>query len=227
MVSDSSLLWVCICTNIIPVNLSRNLNLWLYQGPHSPLGHVALGCIIAILSRYRVFVAGWSQHQWRGFERAEAYLRRCCEVAQRYPREMNPRPPVTVLLREMQVGRWNFWIFAWWEMTSLDNFANLSMKLVLPSSLTSSMPYKSLLQTILHCYSDIAWACIPLLLDLGRPPGFGFKTTCILALAGTASLSLDRWVKQHCLSCPYVLGMKVLSLNKSSWLNIQINVLSH
>lgn len=37
-----------------------------------------------------------------------------------------------------------------------DNFANLSMKLVVPSSLTLSMLYESLLQTILYCYSDTA-----------------------------------------------------------------------
>lgn len=37
-----------------------------------------------------------------------------------------------------------------------DNFANLSVKLLVPSSLTLSMPYKSLLQTIPYCYSDIA-----------------------------------------------------------------------
>lgn len=216
------------------MNLSRNLNLscGYSKDPTAPscVGHVALGCVIAILSCYWVFVAGWSQRQWRGFERAKAYLRRCCEVVQRYPREMSPHLPVTVLLREMQVGRWNFWTLGWWEMMGSDNFANLSMKLVVPSSLTLSMLYESLLQTILYCYSDTAWAYTPLLVDLEElqiSPGFGFKTTCILALAGTASLSLDRWVKQHCLNCPCVLGMKVLSFNNSSWLNIQINVLSH
>lgn len=161
---------LCICTNIIPVNLNRNVNLFFdyTKDPTDPLGvgDVALGCRRGILSSDRFFVAGWSPRRWKGFERDEESLRRCCEVARRCRRDVNPRLPATAPSREMQVGRGSFWTLGRWEMMGWKNFANLSVKLVVPSSLASAMLYKSLLQSVLCCYSDTARAHIPLLLDL-------------------------------------------------------------
>lgn len=72
-----------------------------------------------------------------------------------------------------------------------DDFANLPMKLVLPS-LTLSMPYKSLLQTILSYYLCTAWKTSMILPDLdSRPPA--------------------SWLCQGQLLCPWTDGLSSIA----------------
>lgn len=134
----------------------------------------------------------------------EKVLRSGAKVSQR-----NESSPTCDSAAEREAGRRSFWVPCWWGNNGL-SFVNLPMKSFVPSSPASPVPDKGLLQTVL-CYSgDIAWACKHLLVDLEGVqfyPEFGFKITCILALAVTASLPLDRWVSWHCPSCTCVLGI--------------------
>lgn len=108
-------------------------------------------------------------------------------------------------------------MLGWWEVMGSGNFANFPLNLVVLSSYFIAIQIR--IEPISLFYWT--WRTSRILQSLDS------RLTCIFALAGTASLSLDRWVKQHHLNCPWLLGIKVLAFNSSSWLNIQINVLSH